>query len=530
MRKFSHIFLLAWGWQRWGLAFVFGAIAALAFPPFGWFPILFLSLPALVWLLDGAMERDAIGRRRFRPALAVGWWFGFGFHLAGLWWIGTAFLVDAEAHAWLMPFAVIAMPAGLALFTALATGVARLVWHDGVLRILALALVLSAADWLRGHVLTGFPWNVWGYALSGSLPMIQFASVVGVYGLGFLVTFAFAAPAVIADAPGRSRTLMLAASPAILLGLALFGYVRLQNAPPSDLPDTIVRVVQPSIPQAEKWLPERRAAIFADYVDLSAQDVENGMNPAAGRIVVWPEAALPFLLTEEPGALAAIAALLRPQDILITGAVRVDRGSIEPVYYNSVYVVAEDGTIVEAYDKTHLVPFGEYVPLEGLLEKAGIAKLVQGAGDFGAGFRHRVLQVPGLPSFLPLICYEAIFPGAIVTPDGRPELLLNVTNDAWFGTTSGPFQHFAQARMRSVEQGLPMVRAANTGISAIIDPYGRVRSRIGLNKRDVIDATLPGALPPTIYARHGAVLLPILFVLLTGVACTAYYVVYARKD
>ncbi|WP_202396174.1 apolipoprotein N-acyltransferase [Stappia sediminis] len=528
MHRLSHIFLISWGWRRLGLAFAAGAISALAFAPFGWFAILALTLPALVWLLDGAIEPES-GGRRIRPAMFVGWWFFFGFHLAGLWWIGRAFLVDADRFLWLMPLAIVAMPAGLALFGALGTGIAALFWRDGWPRIYALAFAFATTDWLRGNILTGFPWNTWGQAFAETPVLAQLASVTGAYGLGFFVVLIFASPALLAENTRGSRA-MPVISGLLLIAIAGFGAARLGAVSPGEYEDIGLRIVQPAVPQEEKWRPEKRAEVFSTLIEMSSQPFSDPYAERPRHIIVWPESAVPFLLTEEPGALSEIAATLRAGDILITGAIRSERRDGERVFYNSIYAIGDDGTILDAYDKVHLVPFGEYVPLESFFELLGITTLVQGAGDFLPGFRNRLLEVDGIPAFSPLVCYEIIFPGAIQTPDGRSAWILNVTNDAWFGETSGPYQHFAQARLRAVEQGIPVVRAANTGISAVIDPYGRIVARLDLQNRGNIDSGLPKYINATFFSYYQKYLFSCFFFISLILLTILRYVNRTRND
>ncbi|MBC2857586.1 apolipoprotein N-acyltransferase [Stappia sp. 28M-7] len=529
--RLAQVFLLAHGWRRWLLAALAGAIAALAMPPFGLFPVLALSMPALVWLLDGAISDEMGWARRLRPGFAIGWWFGFGFHLAGLWWVGRAFLVEADVFAWMIPFAVVLLPAGLALFTGLATLVAGLAWRDGPDRLLLLALVLTLADWLRGHVLTGFPWNLWGYAFGDYTVLMQPAALVGVYGLGLLVVTVFCGLAGFADGTRGGRR-MGGASLLLLAVVAGYGAARLSLAPVSGGEEIAIRVVQPSIPQEEKWQPENRARVFQTYLEASRAPWQGAEGDAElPRLVIWPESAPPFLLTEAPEALAAIADLLRDEDTLVTGAIRA---SVEDagrrVFYNSVFVIDGEGTIRDAYDKVRLVPFGEYLPLGDLLEGIGLTKLVELPGTFRAGFRHRTLEPVAGPAFLPLICYEAIFPQAATTRDGRPGFLLNVTNDAWFGDTPGPRQHFVQSRMRAVEQGLPVVRAANTGISGVVDPYGRVLEMRPLMEAATIDTRLPSAISAGAFARYGQTALSIFLIVFLGTLLITRYLGYARND
>ncbi len=499
-----NVCLLAWGWRRRTLTFVAGAASALALPPYSYTIVLLVTLPCLVWLMDGAIEVNIRAlRRRFWTGFSIGWWFGFGYFLAGLWWIGGAFLVEADRFAWMIPFAVLAMPAGLALFYGLGMAFAALLWSDRGTRIVALALFLSLADWLRGHILTGFPWNAFGYALSDSLMFSQTASLVGVYGLGFLILLIFSAPAVVIDNRGKtSRYLQVGAACALLAAMALFGSLRLYLAGPAVFTETDIRIVQPAIAQSEKWRPENRGVIFGGLLELTQRPLGGSARVGHQRYVIWPESAVPFLLTREPGALVRISQALDPSAALITGAVRYEQIGDEGDYYNSVYLISQDGAVADVYDKVRLVPFGEYLPLHDVLQRLGLEKLVDAPGAFSAGTRHRVISPQAGASFLPLICYEAIFSGIAASAE-RPEYLLNVTNDAWFGDTPGPYQHFAQARMRAIEQGLPLVRAANTGISAVIDSRGAVLERLPFNEKGVIDGRLPVKLSPTVYARFG---------------------------
>jgi apolipoprotein N-acyltransferase len=260
-----------------------------------------------------------------------------------------------------------------------------------------------------------------------------------------------------------------------------------------------LRLVQANIDQRLKWQDGERVRTLQKYLALSTQPG----NPPVTH-VVWPETALPYLLSTEPELLRIVARVVPPGGLLLTGAVRVEQPGPQPGrVWNSVHAIDDQGRIVATYDKFHLVPFGEYVPLRHILP---IDKITPGTSDFAAGPGPSTVRLPGLPAASPLVCYEAIFPGAVTAPSGpRPQWLLNVTNDAWFGHSAGPHQHFASARLRAVEEGLPLVRAANTGISAVIDPYGRVRAELGLGREGVLESSLPAALPPTPYARFGNV-------------------------
>ena len=506
------------GWRRRLAALIAGALSALAMAPFFFWPMLWLTLPALVWLIDGAAWRVGDGQRRrwhARPAVAAaetGWWWGFGYFLAGLYWIGEAFLVEAEVFAAFMPLAVVLMPAGLALFCGAACALAAPFWKSGAWRVLALALSLSATEWLRGHVLSGFPWNVLGYALTWPLPLMQSVAVLGIYGLTLVAVLLFALPPVLWSGPRlRPRRTRMAALAVAVLPLALlgaFGYARLALAAADTVPGVKIRIVQPSVPQREKWRREHQARFFQDHLDLSVRNPEGKADGLAGIThVIWPEAAMPFAPLEMPEALAAIGDLLPEGTVLIAGAIRVERlspGAPGPYrLFNSLLVLGRRGLLLAFYDKIHLVPFGEFLPLRGLLGAIGLRQLSD-RGGFESGPSPRpVLDIPGLPGFVPLICYEAIFPGAVVQGPKRPAAIVNLTNDGWFGDSTGPHQHLHQARVRAVEEGLPLVRAANNGVSAAFDAYGRVLGRLSLNVRGVIDAPLPAALPPPPYARLG---------------------------
>lgn len=504
------------GIRATGAAFAAGTLSALAMAPFFVWGVLFATLPALVWLIDGSLKsgglRSTGAAGRAVRAGIVGWWFGAGYFLAGLFWIGEPFLVEAERFAWLMPFAILLMPAGLALFYAAAAAGAALVWRPGLPRVLALALALSAAEWLRGHILTGFPWNVLGYALTAPLPLMQWAAMFGIYGLTLLAVLIFAAPLVaLAEVDRKLRTQLATALIAILpLPLAWgYGMARLDETPPPPVDGVQLRLVQPSVPQRDKWRPERQRDIFFDHIDLSQRAPDGSFDGLAGIThVIWPEAAMPFLPLSTPQALQALGEMLPDGTHLLAGALRAD-GDPSPSTgrrqaFNSLIALGPDGQPIAIYDKIHLVPFGEYLPMQPLLERFGLQKLVGWRGGFSIGQSPRpLLEVPGLPPVGALICYEAIFPATIVQGPERPQALINITNDGWFGVTTGPHQHFHQARVRAVEEGLPLIRVANNGITGVIDPYGRVLARLELNERGVIDTQLPRPRAAPAYARFG---------------------------
>ena len=505
MISLAHRVILAWGWRRLGMAAGAGAVGAASMPPFGILPALVVSLTVAVWLIDGSAGSPRRGA--VWSAALAGWAWGFGYFVAGLWWLGAAFLVEADQFAWAMPFGVLGLPALLAFFPALGFGLARLLWSQGAGRILAIAFGLSASEWLRGHLFTGFPWNTLGMALGQNLWLMQAASVVGLYGLTVLAVLIGAAPATAFT--GRSATERWAPSGlafVALLCLAGFGIWRIPDAPTPSVTGVKLRIMQPNLPQDAKFNPQNRDAIMRRYLTLSGRGLPDSSEGLDGVThLIWPESAFPFLLHRDARALAQIAALLPSGATLITGAARMEEplpGETVGQFYNAIHVLRDDGTITGTYDKVHLVPFGEYVPsfLKALIHAAGLREFVHIPGGFEPSSNRRPLTVPGLPPVAATICYEAIFPGEVLPEGGaEPGLLLNVTNDAWFGNTPGPHQHFAQARLRAVEEGLPLVRAANTGISAVVDPFGRVVAALPLGSEGVLDSSLPIATSPSIY-------------------------------
>ncbi len=509
--------MLSAGWRRLALAYGAGAVGALAMPPFGALPALVVALCVAIWLLDGATT----GRGRWqtlRKAGLIGWAWGFGYLTAGLWWLGSAFLVEADEFAWALPLGVIGLPAVLGLFYGVGFALARLVWSPGAGRIFALAFGLSTCEWLRGHLFTGFPWNTLGMALGQNLWLMQSAAGIGLYGLTLLAVLVAAAPATFATgATLRARLGPSLAAGFVLAAMAFHGLTRLPEGPDATVPGIRLRLVQPNLNQDAKFRPENRADILDRYIELSdraAAPDRSGLTDVTH--VIWPESAFPFLIQRDPDALARIAAALPPGKHLITGAARADTPpeGERPHFFNSILTLAAGPKLGDTYDKVHLVPFGEYLPafLDASLRALHIRQFVAVPGGFTPGDRahQRILSVPGLPPIAATICYEAIFPGAIVpeaSPNGPPPvpgLILNLTNDAWFGDTPGPRQHFAQARLRAVEEGLPLVRDANTGISAVVDAHGRITASLPLGVEGVLDADLPVRLEQrTVYARFG---------------------------
>lgn len=504
------------GWRRLLAAALCGALAAAALPPLYALPLLLPAFVGALWLLDAA--------RSGRQAALVGWAFGTGHFAAGLYWVGIAFLVDAERFAWAMPFAVTALAAGLALFPALSFWLTYLATQRlrlaGPARIFAFAVAWLLGEGLRAWIFTGFPWNLMGTVWAFSAETLQIAAYGGVWILSLMTLVAAAAPAVLSE-PAQRRPKGLAVMVILLLLPVLawgFGAWRLSGAPEQGtaVVETVrLRLVQPSIPQAMKWRSDKRADNLRLQMRLSLAP-----GHADRTLIIWPETAVPYVLAAEPRLRQDLAGIVPPGGYLVTGAPRVLPEDRAGEIWNSLHALDDQGNLAATYDKVHLVPFGEYTPLRSIL---GFAKLTAGARDFSAGDGLKTLDLPGLPPFSPLICYEVIFPGAVKQGGGAaPRWLLNITNDAWFGDSSGPYQHFASTRLRAVEEGLPVVRSANNGISAVIDSYGRIIDQIDLNDRGVIDVDLPeGAETATLYSYAGNILYLVELVLMACVIFVA---------
>ena len=499
------------GWRAYGLAAVLGAIAGLGFAPLNLMPAFALGISGLVWLAAEAPSR--------RKGFAVGWWWGLGHFAVNSYWIAESFLVDAERFGWMIPPVLGSLAAYLALYPALATLAFRMLPRPlSIAGIAAFAAVWTIAEWLRGHVLTGYPWDLAAYIWSGSDAMMQSAALWGAWGLSLVTVFALGLPALFLRLNARaavSATIIMA----VVLGalyaggaLRLYDYDRVLREAGNP---SVVRIIQPNIAQSLKLDRDTRTQQIQTLLRLTLE------TPGFDKVkaVIWPETSVNYLLERET-ELRSILAQAAPADgILLTGAPRgkpLD-GPLDQIW-NSFAAMDHQGQILGTADKFHLVPLGEYVPMREIF--TFINKITPGSMNFTPGAGPRTLHLPGLPALSPLICYEVIFPGAVIDPADRPGVLVNVTNDGWFGTSTGPSQHFATARFRSVEEGIPMLRAANTGISGVVDAYGRVETRSNLVVEAVIDATVPPALPPTPFSRFGLLavlplivlaLIPILF-------------------
>ena len=481
-----------------------GVLAALAFPPFGLLPGL-AGFALILWALDRPAPHP------LRAAAVRGWLAGLGYFSVSVAWIVEPFLVDERTYGWMAPFALVLMAGGLSLFWAAAGAAWRCLRSQGGARVLVFAGVFAAAEWLRGHLLTGFPWNLPGEAWPAGSPLSQGAALVGAYGLTWMTLALAAAPAWILD-PGTPGRRLSRAAAAMVPALVLFawGAHRIAGTPAGEAGPQ-VRIVQADIDQKTKWRPENLPAIFKTYLDLTRRPAAQ-----APDIIVWPEGALPAIINDlmipGQGWREALASALAPGQVLAMGANRAEARSDGGVAYHNSLVLLEgtgsDLAVAGVYDKHRLVPFGEFIPLGDLAGRIGLRSLVHMPEDFTAGPPPQPLQLARLPAFQPMICYEALFPGftraAARRAGERPAWILNISNDAWFGRASGPWQHLNMARYRAIEEGLPIVRSTPTGVSAVIDSSGRLTGPVlGLGTAGVIDQPLPAARPPTPYVRFG---------------------------
>jgi apolipoprotein N-acyltransferase len=506
------------------LSLAAGGLAAVAHPPFGFLPGL-LGYGLLMRLAD-----EADPARPLRSAFWRGWLAAFAYFLIGCWWVAEAFMVDARGQGWMAPFAVMLLPAGLGLFWGAAVALYRWIRPQGVLRPLVFAGALTLVEWLRGHVLTGFPWNLPGETWAAGSPVSQAAAVVGAYGLTWITLAAVCAFALPFEAARRREGIIAAAVAALaLLAIWVQGAQRMRHSAAPRPGSPIVRIVQPDVPQLAKYDEDNFRSIFDSYVDLTAA-------PAAQQpsIIVWSEGAIPDAANDymAPGTwtAAAMARALGPGRTLLVGAYRAAGGLAHPIYFNSLIALRAHGATLEVtgvYDKFRLVPFGEYLPAEAILQPMGFKDLTHIGDSFTPGRLPAPIAPSGVPPVQPLICYEALFPDlvrdAIRRGPLRPSWIVNVSNDAWFGVTSGPIQHLNQASYRAIEEGLPIVRVTPNGVSAVIDPYGRVvpGDELQLRKKGLVDAKIPSALNITTYGSLGDLPLAICLIVSVIGCCPA---------
>lgn len=514
MTWLAETVMLSHGWRRFLILVAAGAIAAASVPPFFLLPALFLTLPVWVWALDGAEHRRG-WRRLVGPAFQIGFGFGLGYFSVALHWLGAAFLQEGGVFLVLMPLAIVGLAAILSIFWGLGSALAHLLWSGGAFRLVTLASFLALAEWARGHLFSGFPFDLLGYALTANDEMLQLASVVGSYGLTFIAALIAMTPALIwpADQRGLVRRLIpIFLSIAVIAAQVAYGNWRLTSTTLTARTDMKVRMVQPMILDHADWSVADPDAIINQLISLS----ESKLTPSDPGIngithLVWPESVFPFFLTNYPDGIARIARMLPDTTLLLTGAPREPLGDdglpiLDNPGYNSILAIDSNGEVVASYDKSHLVPFGEYLPFQSFWRLFGINQFVPGTNGWAAGDGRRLMSPPGSPPFLALVCYEAVFPGDIGAPQDvrAAQFILNVTNDAWFMGSIGPAQHAHHARLRAVETGLPMLRAANSGVTLSVDPLGRVVSQLAEGQVAVLDVVPSEPVPGgTLFNRLG---------------------------
>ncbi len=518
--------MLSHGWQRFCILLVAGAVAGLSVPPFFVLPALFVAMPFWVWALDGAERKRNWLRRIFGPAFTIGFAFGWGYFLVAFHWLGAAFFVDGGFMLALMPFAIAALAALIAVFWGLASALAHLFWSHGAARIVTLSSFLAVAEFARGHVLTGFPFDLLGYALTGTDELMQLASVIGVYGLTFLAPLLAMTPALIwpaDDRPMSRRLFPFFLALAVIAGQLAYGWNRLSGTVSTERQDVAMRLVQPMVYEHADFGNVDPVALIDRLLmlsDMRMDPTDQGLADITH--LVWPESSVPFFLETYPDALARIARMLPENATLLAGVPRqifgLDGEAPRGAPYNSLVAINTDGEIIASYDKSHLVPFGEYLPFQDILSRVGIKQFVPGADGWSHGdARRRLMELPGTPAFLALICYEVLFSGDL-GDTANAQFILNVTNDAWFDGSIGPAQHAHHARLRAVEEGMSLLRAANTGLTFATDPLGRVTAQLVPGQMAALDVRPHQRLAPTIFAqlRHYPLAIAIIAGILIG--------------
>jgi apolipoprotein N-acyltransferase len=486
------------------IAFLAGAFLTLAFAPIYFFPALFISLSVFYLLLEAEQGRK-------RDIFWLGFAFGFGHFLTGIYWIAISLLVDASQFAWLIPFALTLIPGACAAYL----GVLSLIYkfftrHLGLTKsyqkIILFSLTWLIIEMLRANLFSGFPWNLIGYSWMFNSEFSQIGSIFGIYGLSLLIVLTALVPVIFWKRKASLGDKIYTAGIALfLISSFTFGHFYIDDSKLTHHPETKIRLVQANIKQNMKWDGEKRYRNFIKHIALT-----NSKNPKGIKAVIWPESAVPYVLNKSLQLMRYIEQAIPEDGILITGSLRMKEyeGKKDLDLWNSIFVLNRGG-ISQTYDKHHLVPFGEYIPLHDLLSSflllSSIVDEITGGGKgFSEGKGPQTLFVDGF-SFSPLVCYEAIFSPEVVDRDHLPDVFVNLTNDAWFGNSSGPYQHFDMSRMRAIEYGIPLIRAANTGITAFVDPFGRIITELPRNEMAVRDIELVKNSQSTIYASFGMI-------------------------
>ncbi len=471
------------GFKRAVILIALGLCVVAALPPFYIWPLAVVGISGLFLFLDVAKTK--------KQAFVTGWLFGVGFFGGGLYWLTNAFFVHADKHGWLVPIAVPALAAGMGLFIGVTALLAFFLWRKGreaetvYGRIILFAVAWTMLEWVRGWLFTGFPWNLIGTIWGFNDAMMQPAAYLGAYGLSLVTILGLCLGAGVFYVSGRKRVIAALSILLVPISFWVTGTLRLTDAEMDSHDGILLRLVQPNIPQKDKWDRKLKVRNLQDQIALSVEPSETGKRPSH---VIWPETAVTFALNREPNVLRAIASAVPSGGAVLTGTPRMTPRNEKPFQvWNSMMAVNELGNIIGSYDKAHLVPFGEYVPFRKILP---LKKITAGGVDFSAGPGLETHSVQGLPPFSPLICYEIIFPNQVLDEKNRPQWLLNLTNDGWYGDSPGPYQHLISARMRSIEEGMPVIRVANTGVTVATDAYGRVQARLGYGERGFLDVAL----------------------------------------
>lgn len=485
-------------------ALLLGALSVLALPPFYQFYILLLTFPILLFLLENS--------KNGKQAFWIGYAFGFTFFAFGFSWIGNALLIDATTFGWLYPFVLLGSGSFFSFFIAIPAYLASK-FESRYSKIFAFASLWTIFEWIRSFLLTGFPWNLLGSVLAFDNNLVQFADTIGTYGLSMLTIIFCSSPFTLINNYNKETFRKLKYIVIIIPSfLYLYGYHKTNNETFSEKSDIKIRIVQPSIQQQLKWEEDSLENNFKTYIEMSQAE---GMNDID--FTIWGETASPFPLNLDKEHLAEVTKAIPEKGHLITGSIRYgyDHNINQFRPANSLFVIDKSGKILDIYNKSHLVPFGEYIPLQKYLPD-WITPVTQVVGNFIQGNGNRAIKVPEKPSFGPLICYEIIFPHQIINKEDRPEWIINITNDGWYGDSAGPHQHLVITRMRAIEEGITIVRTANSGISAVISKNGDILDSLSLNQKGYIDSYLPKNIQKTtLYSKFGN--LPILILCLTNI-------------
>ncbi|WP_375646303.1 apolipoprotein N-acyltransferase [Bartonella sp. AA56HLJMS] len=484
------------GWKRQAWIFLCGALTSFALPPFYLTPLCFLTFPLFIVLLDSIRATKNNKKHFFTYALSCGT-FGFSYFICGLWWLCNALLTDPDSFGWAVPLAILFPPLYLSLYWFFSGFIVGLLWTKGIARFFVLAFALGLSEWLRAFLFTGFPWNSLGYTAMPTPMFMQSDAIVGLYGMNILAVLAYSLPTVLLTDEKKKVALSLCLS--LIFIHCGFGFYRLhtiENTTEDQKSAYWVRIVQPSIQQNIKLRDNTRESMLEAHMKLSATPTTD--QNSEPDFIVWPEASVPYLLYDNSSITMRIASLLKPKQWAIVGAIRAsnDLPHSQTQYFNTISVINAQGNILNTSDKLHLVPFGEYLPYQSLLKKIGLRTLADNIGGYSAASVRKIVTMPNGFSYLPLICYEAIFPHEMTFKGSPPQAIINITNDAWFGVTPGPYQHLQQAQLRAVELGIPLIRAANNGISAVIDSYGRIVVALRQNAVGIIDSQVPSSITP----------------------------------